>query len=337
MYNQESFCNIVWGTTFLKVDGSYNKEDYKDFFIPKKNGYRQLSYLPKSSVLYLLQKKLLHNYLEKVSLPVCVVGFRKNENYKSYLLPHVGRKFFLRIDIKDFFISISKEVIVSELRCYLSLNTPEETERIIALIADIVTRNDVLPQGASTSPAISNIVMARIDQRILKYCQVFDITYTRYADDLLFSSYKFDFSKKKWFFKKIKHILKDNSLTINYAKNKVAQDEISLNGYVISNMDVHLSRKRLSDIRHVISRMQQNKRVLITDGENLFLNTINSLRLYHRDLARYPFESMFLLLQYLCGYRAFLISWIDINSQTSFQKELKHLIVRIESVIKDFS
>lgn len=337
MYTQESFCNAVWGTTFIKVDGSYSKDDYRDFSIPKKGGVRNLSYLPKASVLYTLQNKLLHNFLSKISLPTCVVGFRRNESYKSYLSPHVGNAYFLRIDIKDFFPSITDKLIASELSCVLSLNTPEETDKIIALITDIVIRDGVLPQGASTSPAISNIVMARIDQRILKYCQIFDITYTRYADDLLFSSPKFDFSQKKWFFKKIKYILKSKNFIINHSKIKYAQTEISLNGYVISSTGVRLSRKRLSDIRHVVSRMQQNHPILITHGPDAFLDSINSLSLYHRDLSEYPFTSMFLLLQYLCGYRAFLISWIDQNSQTTFQKELKHLIVRIEKVIKEFS
>ena len=266
-----------------------------------------------------------------------MVGFRRNESYKSYLSPHVGNAYFLRIDIKDFFPSITDKLIASELSCVLSLNTPEETDKIITLITDIVIRDGVLPQGASTSPAISNIVMARIDQRILKYCQIFDITYTRYADDLLFSSSKFDFSQKKWFFKKIKYILKTKNFKINHSKIKYAQTEISLNGYVISSTGVRLSRKRLSDIRHVVSKMQQNHPILITHGPDAFLDSINSLSLYHRDLSEYPFTSMFLLLQYLCGYRAFLISWIDQNSQTTFQKELKHLIARIEKVIKEFS
>ena len=103
MYTQDSFCNAIWGTTFIKVNGKYSKDDYKDFSIPKKGGIRHLSYLPKTSVLYTLQNKLLRNYLSKLSLPTCVVGFRQNTSYKSYLSPHIGNTHFLRIDIKDFF------------------------------------------------------------------------------------------------------------------------------------------------------------------------------------------------------------------------------------------
>ena len=84
--------------------------------------------------------------------------------------------------------------------------------------------------------------------------------------------------------------------------------------------------------------MQQNADILATSGEEAFINTINLLPLHHRDLTRYPFNSLFLLLQYLCGYRAFLISWIDTNNRaSSFQKELRHIIGRIEKTIIQFT
>jgi hypothetical protein len=336
--NKDSFCNAIWEETFQKINGSYDKSDYASFTIPKKGGHRTITYLKKDSSLYNLQKKLLHNYLNKLTFPTCVHGFRLKESYQSYLAPHIASKYFLRLDIKDFFSSLSTEYISKELKRYISLSTDNDTEEIINLVVDLVTLEGTLPQGASTSPAVSNIVMARFDQRILKYCQALDITYTRYADDLLFSSNKFDFSQKKWFIKKIKHILADAKLRINYSKIKVSKYELSLNGYVIASNEIRLSRKRLSDIRHILSRMNQNYEILQTQGESVFLSRINSLTLLHRNLTAYPFETLFLLIQYLCGYRAFLISWIDpYRTESSFQKELKRLILRIENTINQFS
>ena len=337
MFTQESFCNAVWGTTFLKVQRSYDKSDYATFSIPKKDGFREINYLPKSSKLFSLQQELLQNLLNQTYLPTCAKGFRKGESYKSFLVPHIGNQYFLRIDIKDFFHSITEERIKSEFERYITFSSKDESAAIVELISDIVTYNGSLPQGASTSPAISNIVLARVDQRILKYCQLFGITYTRYADDLLFSSLNFDFSGKPWFLKKIRHILSSVNLKINYSKIKYGSKEISLNGYVISCAEIRISRKRLSDIRHVLSTMQQNFSILESSGEEAFLETINSLPLQHRDLSRYPFNSLFLLLQYLCGYRAFLISWIDTNNCSSFQKELSRLIGRIEKIIVQFT
>ena len=98
----ESFCNMVWDLSYSKVLKSISKSDYKEFIIPKKNGVRKINYLPKTSMFFSVQKGLAR-YLEKQEYPTCVKGFRKGENYLSYLEPHVGAKYFLRVDIKDFF------------------------------------------------------------------------------------------------------------------------------------------------------------------------------------------------------------------------------------------
>ena len=67
--------------------------------------------MEKNSELALLQKNLQKNFLAKQPLPVCVKGFRKNESYNSFLYPHIGAKYYLRIDIKNFFPSIKSHII----------------------------------------------------------------------------------------------------------------------------------------------------------------------------------------------------------------------------------
>ena len=153
--------------------------------------------------------------------------------------------------------------------------------------------------------------MARLDQRILKYCQILNIRYTRYADDLLFSSQSFNFQEKKWFLKKIKYILGTHQFRINYSKNKYGDKQIILNGYVLSNTGLRVSRNRLSDVRHVCSFVNNNYSLLENGDSEVFLTKANQLKLQHRDLQKYPYKSVFQLAQYLCGYRAFLISLID--------------------------
>ena len=198
---------------------------------------------------------------------------------------------------------------------------------------DVESIRSAYKKGINNSDCRDRIIKAGLEN-VKKY----RLDYTRYADDLLFSSLNFDFSQKTWFLKKIRYILRSIKLKINYSKIKYGTKEISLNGYVISCAETRLSRKRLSDIRHVLSTMQQNASILADCGEETFLKTINSLPLQHRDLSRYPFSSLFLLLQYLCGYRAFLISWVDTNNHTTpFQKELSHLIGRIEKTILQFT
>ena len=334
MYTIESFCKSIWGTSFSKVSQSVNKEEYKEFTIPKKNGTRTINYLPSDSQLVGVQRKLLNGFLEKQALPVCVKGFRKGESYKSYLLPHINSVYFFRTDLKDFFPSVSESKIKETLSDLIGCDSEADKNKLLDLITDIVTLNGTLPQGACTSPSISNLVMARLDQRILKYCQVLNIRYTRYADDLLFSSKSFDFQEKAWFIKKIKHILKANQFEINYSKNKYGTNQLSLNGYVLSKTGLRLSRNRLSDIRHVCSFVENNYLILNSLGKDAFLTKANQLKLKYRDLQQYPYQSVFQLSQYLCGYRAFLISLIDpYFSETPFQKSLCQLIRRIEKQV----
>lgn len=338
MYTIESFCNAIWENSYSKVSQGITKEEYREFKIPKKGGARVINYLDKDTSLWNLQHKLLKNFLEKQDLPVCVKGFRQGESYHSFLAEHIGSKFFLRIDISSFFPSITEIQIKNELSRLLVCNSSEEKEQLLKLICDITTLNDCLPQGACTSPAISNLVMARIDQRITKYCQVFDVKYTRYADDLLFSSEKFNFKSKKWFLKKIKYILSSQSFKLNYSKIKYGENELILNGYIISNNGICLSRSRLSDIRHVVSFAKMHHNPLNDSEREKFLQEINELPLRHRDLTEYPFNSIFQFIQYMCGYRAFLISLVDSNyAETSFQKQLQRLIRKLETQITRYT
>lgn len=331
MFTIESFCNAIWETSYAKVSLNILKDDYSEFEIPKKDGKRKISYLDKDSGLWSLQHKLLINFLNKQDLPVCVKGFKKGENYRSFLAEHIGAKFFLRIDISSFFPSITEKQIKSELARLIICNSDEDKEKLLGLLCDITTLNGSLPQGACTSPAISNLVMARIDQRITKYCQVFDVRYTRYADDMLFSSHVFDFDKKKWFLKKIKYILSSQDLKLNYSKIKFSQDQLVLNGYVISGDGIRLSRNRLSDIRHAVSFASKNYMLIQNSESQKFLQEVNKLPLQYRNLVDYPFKTVFQFVQYMCGYRAFLISLVDQNyAETSFQKQVQRLIRKLE-------
>ena len=331
----ELFCSTTWNLSYSEVLNSISKDDYSEFEIPKKNGKRTITSISKDSKMYTLQKLLNCNFIDKQITPVCVKGFKKGENYLSYLEEHIGSEYFLRLDITDFFPSITKENIKKELFNVIVCEEDEEKQKIADLISDIVTFEDVLPQGAPSSPGISNIFMTRIDQRILKYCQVFDISYTRYADDLLFSSKSFDFKDKKWFIKKIKHILSSQGLKLNYNKIKYGNDEISLNGYVISKNGLRISRGRIWDIRHVLSFAKDNIETLKND-KNDFLVKLNCLKLRHRNLEVYPFNTVFQFLQYLCGYRAFLLSFLNFELETNFKKNLLKLVKKIEKIISKY-
>ena len=332
MFTIDSFCNHVWNMSYSKVLRSIDKECYKTFDIPKKNGIRKIRCLESGCEMDSLQL-MLNTYLQNIPLPICVKGFKKGSSYNAYLSEHIGSQFFLRTDIKDFFPSICEASIKQELPLFIPIIDKKEKEKVVDLIYDIVTINGELPQGARTSPVISNIVMIRMDQRITKYCQLFGIRYTRYADDMLFSSSTFNFKEKTWFIKKVKYILLSLNFQLNYSKLKFGHHEMILNGYVISKDGIRLSRSRLTDIRHVIATVNRSLYIIESEGEDKFLKEINRNVLKHRDLALYPFKSIFQLSQYLVGYRSYLISMYDPHSSSSFQRELQRIIRRIEKQI----
>lgn len=166
----------------------------------------------------------------------------------------------------------------------------------------------------------------------------FDKTRKRFADDLLFSSAKFDFKNRRWFLKKIKYILSSQNLNLNYSKIKFGEDVLVLNGYTISDNGICLSRSRLSDIRHVVAFAKKNHGLIETYGSEKFLLEANKLSLRHRDLSEYPFRTVFQFVQYMCGYRAFLISLVDFDyEETPFQKQLQHLIRKLETQIARYT
>lgn len=325
----ETFCKIVWNLPYNQVNNCIDKSEYTQFSIPKKNGSRTITHLPEESSLYWLQKNLQKNYLHKQELPVCVKGFIEGENYISYLEPHVGANYFLRIDIKEFFPSITREKIKETFSKLIPFDSDDDKSKILDLISEICTYKNDLPQGVPSSPTISNIVMAQIDQRITKYCQILRITYTRYADDMFFSSKEFDFKTKKWFIKKIKFILSSKSFKINYSKLKYGEREISLSGYVVSNEGIRLSRGRLTDIRKAIAFSRNHHSIAKTNPDN-FLNLANNIPLVHRNLRVYPFTSLFQFTQFLAGYRSYLISFLRYDIEKSFKKRTIKLIQSIE-------
>ncbi|WP_146644237.1 reverse transcriptase family protein, partial [Escherichia coli] len=88
-----------------------------------------------------------------------------------------------KLDIENFFDSISW------LQVWRVFRQAQLPRNVVTMLTWICCYNDALPQGAPTSPAISNLVMRRFDERIGEWCQARGITYTRYCDDMTFSGH----------------------------------------------------------------------------------------------------------------------------------------------------
>ena len=310
---------------------------YHEIKVLKKRGIRTIYTLEKNTNFYGMQKNLQKNFLSKVLLPTCVKGFCNETSYCDFLNEHVNKRYYMRMDIKDFFDSITS------VQVHDSLQDLVKTEDAIDIIVKLCTYEGFLPQGAVTSPMLSNIVFRRIDQRILKYCQKFDITYTRYADDLLFSSNKIDFKSNKWFYKKIKYILQQNGFKSNYSKRHIEQDKLCLGGFVVKN-EVTLSRKKLNNINKILYYFKDKSKKDRYVVDNKLVNEkciqhINSLKILDNRGRPRLITGLPGLINYLCGYRSFLIEVINSNENINNKKikNLQNKIKQIEKVVKQIN
>lgn len=126
--------------------------------------------------------KILNNYLAGIFTPLdCVHGFVSGKSTKTNAKVHLAKKIVLSVDIKEFFDSTSKKMI-SESLVEIGFN-----ENVANWISCITTIDGHLVQGFNTSPTLANIVSDKMDRDLLKLCGN-SINYSRYADDLYFST-----------------------------------------------------------------------------------------------------------------------------------------------------
>lgn len=155
---------------------------YRAFNIPKKSGGSRLIESP-SRELKVIQWSLLEKLDKSYVPPEVVHGFVKGRSIKTNAQPHVDRDFVLNMDIRHFFHSIQSTRVENFLKERLSF-----TDFAAKNIAKLVSLRGVLPMGAPTSPLLSNMVFQRADRRLSGLAVKSGVSYTRYADDLSFSS-----------------------------------------------------------------------------------------------------------------------------------------------------
>lgn len=191
MKNAPDLCRLT-GTGFQEIQHHLLHPEYLEFSIPKKRGKARSIQAP-APQLMLLQKKinrLLQWQYEKVA-PSCSTGFRKqiSSERKSCSIVqnaamHVGKKMVLNVDIKDFFSSITFKKIEG-----IFLAPPFGLcDHLAMTLAHLCTFKGILPTGAPTSPVLSNFLMLSADRALMMLAIEHGLAYSRYADDLTFSS-----------------------------------------------------------------------------------------------------------------------------------------------------
>lgn len=156
--------------------------------------------------------------------PECATGFVCGRSVKSNAERHLGSTCMLNIDMKDFFPSITKDMVRRVLKEELSEQIPSaEVRNMICSLCTIPTPGgeEVLPQGAPTSPVLSNIVLKRLDRRMEAFAGAYGCNYTRYADDITFSHSRAGRRFPQSFMNRIFSMIEDYGLQINDSKTRI--------------------------------------------------------------------------------------------------------------------
>lgn len=176
---------------------------YRYHWIAKRDGSARLVEAPKQR-LKSIQRFLLERIVTAIPPHEAAHGFRTGRSIKSFTAPHVGREVVLKLDLRNFFPSLTTARV---LAIFLTAGYPESVAEVLAGLCTNSTPGEViekapcektfylralyrqphLPQGAPTSPALANLCAFRLDCRLAGLAKGAGASYTRYADDLLFS------------------------------------------------------------------------------------------------------------------------------------------------------
>lgn len=154
---------------------------YVQVIIPKRDGSPRYLYAP-DRLLKQVQKNILNHVLNDIPASSYATAYRKNSSVIANASAHVGKPQILKLDIEDFFGSISFLMVYKY--AFPHIYFPPS---IRSLLTHLCCYRDYLPQGAPTSAAISNLVMKPFDEYMGYWCAERDIVYTRYCDDMIFS------------------------------------------------------------------------------------------------------------------------------------------------------
>jgi RNA-directed DNA polymerase len=265
---------------------------YRRFRVAKKTGgFREIS--APAPRLKAAQHWILENVLYKAQLHEAAHGFVPQRSIVSNARPHVGAAVVINMDVKDFFPSVSYRRVKG---LFMALGYSEQLAVIFALLCTepqtqettldgqryhVAVGERRLPQGAPTSPALTNILCWGMDRRFEGMARALGWTYTRYADDLTFSQKSGngrDTGRILW---QARQIVENEGFILHPDKIKVmrrnARQEVT---GVVVNEKPNIPRKKLKQFRAVLHHIETKGLVGAHFGQGHILETIQGFANY---------------------------------------------------------
>lgn len=240
---------------------------YKVYKIPKrKHGYRIIAQPSKELKNY--QRAFLQRY--KFPVHQSAMAYRQGRSIKDNAVAHVNSKYLLKIDLENFFNSITPSVFWDSL-AHCRANTPEFSNQDKVWVEKLLfwcpskTRDGklVLSVGAPSSPLVSNFCLLEFDHLLDGVCDEQAINYTRYADDLTFSTNIRDLLYT--IIPSVQDVLVSlfgHKLTINHSKTAFSSKAHNrhVTGVTINNEgELSIGRERKRYIKHLVNQFKYNK------------------------------------------------------------------------------
>lgn len=198
---------------------------YYEVSIPKSSGDGKRKISIPDPTLKKIQRLVLKELLyKKVKYPFYIHGGIPKRSIKTNAKNHINQECLVSLDIKNFFPNIHIENIRNEL------NKIFNSEKLVNDITRITTHNYSLPQGAPTSPFLSNLPMRKVDQYIFNFCKENHLVYTRYFDDIAISG-----NGAGKFKNKIIEIVEQKGFKIHKIKEQSKNQEQIITGLKVNN------------------------------------------------------------------------------------------------------
>lgn len=240
---------------------------YHFHWVRKKSGGYRLIEAPKV-LLKQVQTQILRGILDKVPAHPNAHGFVKGRSIRSNALPHVRKAWVLKIDLQNFYPSVSYSRVVAifralgycrEISLWLGrLTTSTIPSNLGSPDGRMGTvweyRNRHLPQGAPTSPALANLSAFSLDVRLKGMANRYEVDYTRYADDLTFSGQGRSIPALREIIPFVRLIVSSERFTINRKKQRVLRrhQQQTVTGLVI-NQKLSLSRAEFDTLKAILT------------------------------------------------------------------------------------
>lgn len=241
---------------------NHTKGRYKEFAIPKKSGGTRTISAPRSST-FKLMLRYVNEILKSLYTPsTYAMGFAEGRSVATNAAVHLGQNYVLNIDLKDFFPSISQARVWKRLQ-FPPFEFPQAVANVMAGLCAlrVDSQNEdgtelikyVLPQGAPTSPLLTNAVCDVLDRRLGGLAKRFGLRYSRYADDITFSSMHNVFAPQGEFWTELRRIITGQGFSINEAKTRLQKrgSRQEVTGVIVSNK-LNVARQYARRLRTLI-------------------------------------------------------------------------------------